>query len=143
MKVIGNHHWRLAAAVACVCALTVGCSRPAELGPVADAASVDKIREALGGSGEQGEEAAAATGTGWATIKGRFTYGGDKPVMPPYAVNKDTEVCATGGKTPAQEYLLVDEATKGIANVVIYPRTVSRVHDSAKVGEQTAMFDQK
>ena len=41
--------------------------------------------------------AAAPVGTGWATLKGTFTFDGDPPAMPPYAVNKDQAACAPGG----------------------------------------------
>ncbi len=144
MKDNSTNRWRWAVAWASLGAVAVGCGRPADLGPVANPVAVADIRKALGGaSGEQGAAEATATGTGWATIKGRFTYAGDPPAMPPYPVNKDPEVCAAGGKAPTQEFLLVDDANHGLANVVIYPRTVSRVHDSAKVGDQPVAFDQK
>ena len=58
--------------------------------------------------GEADGTAAAATGTGWATIKGRFVYDGAPPKMPPYAVTKDQATCAPGGKTPLQQTLVVD-----------------------------------
>lgn len=124
--------------------VAIGCDRPAELGPVAEATAVARIRDSLGGSAGGPEEASAApTGTGWATIKGRFIFGAEPPVMPPYAVNKDNAICAPGNNPPLQQYLLVDKDTKGIANVFVYPRKVLRVNDSATVSDQTAIFDQK
>jgi len=130
--------------LAALLAVFVGCDHPAELGPVADATAVVRIREALGGTeGDAGSSEEAPVGTGWATIKGRFIFGADAPEMPPYSVNKDQEVCAPGGKAPQQQFLVVDEANKGIANIFVYPRKVSRVNDSAKVSEETAIFDQK
>jgi hypothetical protein len=97
----------------------------------------------LKGSEGADSAAAAATGTGWGTLKGRFTYPDEPPTMPPYGVNKDQSVCAPGGQAPPQEFLLVDPSSKGIANVVIYPRRVARVHESAEPREEEAVFDQK
>jgi hypothetical protein len=138
-----SRQWLLAAPLA-ACAVTLGCGRPQDLGPVADLGAIAKIHEALAKGGEGEDEAAAeATGTGWATLKGQFTYAADPPEMPPYGVNKDQAVCAEGGKAPAQEYLLVDPSTKGIANIVVYPRKVSRVHESANPSDKEVVFDQK
>lgn len=125
--------------------LTVGCNRREEFGPVADIASSQEIRAAFTGGEDSGdeEEAAVATGTGWGTLKGRFAYEGEPPEMPLYNVNKDMEACTIGGQSPPQETLLVDSATKGIANVAVFVRSVSRVHDSAKGGEGSKLFDQK
>lgn len=127
-------------------AAVVGCQRPAELGPVANASASKTIREAFaqGGGEEGGDSAAVATGTGWATLKGRFVYDGVPPQMPPYNVNKDQAVCTINGTAPLQQTLLVDDATKGIANVVIFARSASRVHESAaSPSSESAKFDQK
>jgi hypothetical protein len=70
-------------------------------------------------------------------------YDGDPPQMPPYPVNKDEATCAPGGQAPPQESLVVDSATKGIANIAIYPRKVSRVHDEAGPKTEPFVFDQK
>lgn len=137
-----NNPWQLLT-LATLAAFAIGCDRPAELGPVADATAVARIREALGAGAETGAAAEAVTGTGWATIKGRFVFGGERPVMPPYKVDKDQDVCAPGGQAPLQQFLLVDESNKGIANVVVYPRKVSRVNDAAQVSDETVVFDQK
>ncbi len=125
--------------------LVVGCQRADELGPIASATSADKIREAFAGdAGESGASSVAAVaGTGWATLKGRFVFDGTPAAMQPYAANKDQGTCTIGGKAPLQETLLVDSATKGLANVAIYVRKASRVHESAASTEGTAVFDQK
>jgi hypothetical protein len=121
-----------------------GCNRRQELGPTADVASAEKIREVLNTGGAAGAAGAAvATGTGWATLKGKFIFDGTPPQMDPYGVNKDTAACTIGGKVPLQETLLVDESSKGIANVAIFVRSASRVHDSASTGEGSKVFDQK
>ena len=123
----------------------VGCQRPAELGPIASANAASTIRESLlSGAGESGSQAgAAATGTGWATLRGRFVFDGTPPTMEPYNVNKDMATCTVGGKAPLQETVLIDSATGGLANVAIYIRKASRVHESAAAAEGAIPFDQK
>lgn len=125
--------------------LVAGCQRADELGPIASVATANAIREKFtDGAGESGASSeAAATGTGWATLKGRFVFDGTPPEMQPYSANKDQATCTIGGKAPLQETLLVDSATKGIANVAIYVRKVSRVHESAASTGGSVDFDQK
>ncbi len=130
------------ACLAALCAAT-GCQRPQDLGAVADAALSSKIRDALQGEGAAADGAAASTGTGWATLKGTFTFEGSPPANPPYDVTKDVEVCAPGGQPPKQQLLVVDDATKGIANIVIFARNAARVHDSAAPRTDPIEFDQK
>jgi len=124
----------------------VGCGPQADLGPVADAHNARAIREALTSASESsggGGETAAPTGTGWATIRGRFVYDGTPPSMPPYNVTKDQAVCEIGGRAPLQQTLLVDEATHGIKNIAVYVRDASRVHESAQPSTEDILFDQK
>ena len=126
--------------------LLFGCQRRNDLGPVANVTSAGKLREAFsGGAAESGSNAAAAaTGTGWATLRGRFVYDGTPPQMKPYDVKGDDQAtCSRGGKAPLQETLLVDSSTQGIANVAIFIRGVSRVHESAQPNDDTVLFDQK
>jgi hypothetical protein len=125
-------------------AAAAGCQRSADTGKVVNLAAATKIRTSLvGKSAEGGGAEAAATGTGWATLKGRFVFDGDPPKMPPYGVNKDQAVCAPGGQPPAQEYLVVDPSSKGIANIFIYPRKVARVNDAEGPKKDPFVFDQK
>jgi len=125
----------------------VGCQRADELGPIASAGSAQTIREAFASSAGDsgGGGAAASTGTGWATLKGRFVFDGTPPAMKPYNANKDMGTCAPGGKVPLQETLLVDSGTKGVKNIAIYIRKASRVHESAAVAAAPPefVFDQK
>jgi hypothetical protein len=120
-----------------------GCNRREELGPVGNLAAAEKIRESFSSGEAGGGGAAVATGTGWATLKGKFVFDGTPPEMQPYNVNKDMAACTIDGKAPLQQTLLVDDATKGIANVAVFVRSASRVHDSMKGGEGEAVFDQK
>lgn len=137
--------WSAVLGWAGVVALASGCGSQMELGPVANARAVSEIRSAIGGSeaGADAGGAAGPTGTGWATLRGRFIYDGTPPTMPPYQVNKDTATCAPGGHAPPQQTLVVDGGTMGIKNVAIYLRDASRVHDSAKPSEDLVEFDQK
>jgi plastocyanin len=139
------------AVIACAAAAVVGsgCGSNAELGPVADTRSAIVIRTAFGGgehaaaAGSGGAAAPAATGTGWATLKGRFVFDGTLPKMAPYAVTKDQATCAPGGKTPLQETLVVDSGSGGIKNIAVYVREASRVNDSAQPKSGDVVFDQK
>jgi hypothetical protein len=146
---IENKLQRLPAWCAPVCALAAlalaGCNEQADLGPVADAATVEAYRTALAATAEsaEGGEAAAATGTGWATVRGQFVFDGTPPQMPPYNVTKEHSICSVNGKPPLQETLLVDSASGGIKNVAIYLRDASRVHDSAAPKSDNVEFDQK
>src|SRR4029079_18721755 len=84
--------------------------------------NVVALRAAFGG-GATGTAATAtvtAEPTGWATLKGSFKLEGTPPARQPLAVSKDHEVCAPGGKPVLSEELVVDSATNGIKDVVIY-----------------------
>ena len=123
-----------------------GCRRGDELGPVADATVATNIRTALsqGSEGAGGGSAAGPTGTGWATLKGRFIYDGTPPEMLPYNVNRDQATCTINGRAPPQETILVDPATNGLKNVAIFIRKASRVHESAaSPATEIAECDQK
>ena len=123
--------------------LALGCNRPSDMGKFANLGAAEKIRTALVGDAAAGEGEAASTGTGWATIKGRFVFEGEPETMPPYPVNKDEATCAPGAQAPLQQFLLVDPTSKGIANIAIYPRKASRVHDEMGPKTETFVFDQK
>jgi hypothetical protein len=120
-----------------------GCNRSAELGPVADAGTAEAIRKALSAGDAESGQAAAPTGTGWATIKGQFVYDGDPPKMPPYEVTKEHQICTENGKAPPQELLIVAPDSKGIKNVAVFLRDASRVHESANPNAEPVVFDQK
>jgi hypothetical protein len=126
-------------------ALAVGCNSQMDLGPVGNARVASEIRTSLGGSEAAGDASAssASTGTGWATLRGRFIFDGAPPDMSPYNVTKDQAVCTIGGKPPLQETLVVDSGNHGIRGVAIYLRDASRVNDSAKPTGEPIVFDQK
>jgi hypothetical protein len=124
-------------------AMIAGCNGAADLGPVADAGTAEAIRKALAAGSEETGKAAGPTGTGWATIKGQFVYGGEPPQMPPYDVNKEHQICTVDGKAPPQELLVVSPGSKGIKNVAVFLRDASRVHESANPKSEPVVFDQK
>lgn len=133
--------------VPCVVWLTCGCGERGYVGPVADSRAAIEIRKALdtssGSEGEGGAADAASSGTGWATLKGRFAFDGNPPTMSPYDVTKDQATCTANGKAPLQQTLLVDSATKGIKNVVVFVRNAPRVHESAGPSKEPVLYDQK
>jgi hypothetical protein len=135
----------IVAAAITLAVVSGGCRKQTDLGPVANLSTALEVRELLAGgaSGEATGGETASSGTGWATLSGRFRYDGDPPAMPPYAANKDMAACAPGGSAPKQEYLLVDPSTKGIANIAVYLRKSPRVHESAQPATEEIIFDQK
>jgi hypothetical protein len=124
--------------------MLAGCGSHADLGPVAHADAAASIRKALAaGKAEGGEQAAASTGTGWATIRGQFVFDGTSPAMQPYNVTKEHEICSVNGQAPPQETLIVAPDSKGIKNVVVFLRDAKRVHESANPKTDQVEFDQK
>lgn len=79
----------------------------------------------------------------WAALKGRFVYDGAPPAAKFLNTSgKDSETCAKH-KIPDKS-LLVDSVSKGIANVLVFARKTSRVHDSHQQAvKEDVVFDQK
>ena len=142
MNVISADRLSAALALAVVALSAGGCQRASDEPIYANLAAAEKIRVVLGGEAGAVDEVVSA-GTGWATLKGKFTFDGTPPTMPPYAVNKDQATCAPGGQAPLQQYLLVDSGNKGIANVAVFARKVSRVHEGSGPSDKQALLDQK
>ena len=134
-----------------VCLVASGCAGHEEaLGPVADAKSAAAIRDVIYSAADASAATEAAdagaddaTGSGWATLKGRFTFDGTPPDLPPLNANKDVETCAPGGQMPPDESLVVQGPGGGIANIAVYLRKAPRVHESAQAGDAPVVFDQK
>ena len=125
------------------CCLLSGC-RPARVSvPGADAEAAGKIRATLVSAPAAGGQAdeTAATGTGWATLSGRFVYAGTVGEPKALIVDKDTEVCSKGGMKLLDRSLLVDPSSKGLANVVVFARKTTRVKNP--VSDTPLVFDQK
>lgn len=124
----------------------VGCARPVAEGPRPDLALAKDIRLTFRGesAADGGSTQAASTGTGWATIRGTFLYDGDPPTRKPVNVTKDQSFCMPGGKAPLSEELVVDESTRGIANIAIYLRKKpQRINPSVEAHAETVPYDQK
>ena len=121
-----------------------GCGDSRVRQPVVDGGAVKKLRtELVSSSGvAEGEEVEGVTGTGWGTLKGRFVFAGTAADAKALAVDKDTEVCSKDGGKLLDRSLLVDPATKGLANVVVFVRKSSRVKESAPA-DTPLVFDQK
>lgn len=121
-----------------------GCGPARVAAPSADGQAAEKIRVTLvsaSSGGSTPDASAAATGTGWGTLKGRFTFGGSPQPPKALVVDKDTEVCSMGGKKLLDRSLLVDASSKGLANVVVFARKTSRVKEAST--DATPVFDQK
>ena len=123
------------------CLLATGCGPARVSTPSADIAAAEKLRGTLQVAAAGNATAAATeTGTGWATLKGRFVFAGTPGAPKPLVADKDTEVCGKMTKL-FDRSLLVDPSGKGLANVVVFVRKSSRV--KAPVPETPLVFDQK
>jgi hypothetical protein len=127
-------------------AAAVGCGAQRLDSPRANAAAVATIREGLKGASQAAAGGSAAelapTGTGWATLKGRFAFAGAPGQPKALVVDKDTEVCGKASKLFDQS-LRVDGSTKGLADVVVFVRKASRVKEGAAADVKPVVFDQK
>lgn len=132
-----------AAAVVCGAVSCFGCGQARVAVPGADADAAGRIRATLvsASSSAVADESAASIGTGWGTVKGRFTFAGAAAQQKPLVVDKDTEVCSMGGMKLLDRSLLVDPSSKGLANVVVFARKTSRV--KAAASDTPLVFDQK
>lgn len=139
--VVGGSGFRVMAVV--LAAACIGCGPGRVAGPAPDLAAAAKIRAALG-SGEVAAAAAeqvAPTGTGWATLRGRFLFAGTPGQLQPLVVDKDMAVCAKEGMKLYDQSLRVDASSKGLADVVVFVRKSSRVKNA--VPTEQLVFDQK
>ncbi len=113
-------------------------------GPAPDSGRAAAIRTGGGdGNGGGGSTAASETGTGWGNLSGTFVYVADPPQLPLLPTGgKDAPVCNPEGIP--NEALVVDSGTKGIKNIIIFARKVSRIHDSYDAtAEEKVVFDQE
>jgi hypothetical protein len=127
-----------------ILAAVSGCREAVALHPTVDVAVAKELRAGAGGGEAMHAAAAEPTGTGWGTLKGTFVYGGDPPSASYFSTGgKDGAVC--GQQVPNQQ-LVVDSASKGVANIVVFARKVSRVfkpEDGAAAAPPAPVFDQK
>jgi hypothetical protein len=133
-----------AATIVCGVLSCVGCGPGRVVVPGADTEAAGRIRATLvsaSSAAGSAEATTAATGTGWGTLKGRFTFAGAAPQSKALVVDKDTEVCSMGGMKLFDRSLVVDPSSKGLANVVVFARKTSRVKNAE--AETQLVFDQK
>ena len=137
--------------------VVAGCARPLPPAQRVEVTNVKALRSEFGGgvaesSTGSGAAVAAAEPTGWATLKGTFKLNGTPPSRPPLRIEKDQEVCAPGGRPVLSQELVVDSATQGIKDVVIYLVTPAKFPvgdpkwehpDYAAAREATLEYDQK
>ena len=126
----------------------VGCTeRGGPLGPTANLTQATAIRRALGGPDDAAEAGGGAeTGTGWATLRGRFVFQGTPPApRPKQGVNikpEEQAICAPSG--PPLERDLIVGPENGLQYVAVFLRRAPRVHESAEaIPEEPFVFDQK
>src|SRR5262249_61644462 len=83
---------------------------------------------------------------GWGPLKGQITLKGTAPKPKELAekgkANKDPDVCAADAPIYS-ERLVVDEASKGVKNVLVYLSKPTAVNDEAKKAAQSTplIFD--
>lgn len=122
----------------------VGCGQSRVAAPRPDTGAAARLRATLvsaSSSAPGATDDSASAGSGWGTLTGRFTYAGTPGDPKALVVDKDLEVCARGGMKLVDRALLVDSATKGLSNVVVFARDAKRVKDS--VPDTPLVFDQK
>lgn len=130
-----------------------GCQRYVAPNPSVKEASVVALRKSMGGpaSTEAAAPTTSATPTGWATIKGTFKLNGSAPARRTLTIGSDQAVCAPGGKTVLAEEIVVDPASGGIKDVLVYLNNKKYpvddpawVHESyAATVDSTLEYDQK
>ena len=123
-------------------AFCLGCGQKRVVGPVPDMTAALALRESLEKeSGADGNSEEKAQGTGWASLKGQFVFTGSPGSPKALVVDKDTAVCSKDGMQLFEQSLIVDEASKGLANVVVFLRKSSRVKNESAT--EKLVMDQK
>ncbi len=125
----------------CFVAASGGCGRSGEASVSIDENQMLAMRKPTAASA--GGAATGDVGSGWGTLKGRFTFGGAAPtsgLLAGFDPNKDA-LC----KIPVKDdSFVVDASSKGISNVLLYVRAAPRVHpDFESAAPKEVLFDQK
>ncbi len=142
---VGTQRSLAALALAVGSLLSAGCTDGRIPQPAVDVAAAERIRTVLteaSASDGAGQDASAPTGTGWATLRGRFVFAGSPAEAKALVVDKDTEVCTKDGMKLFDRSLVVDPSSKGLANVVVFARKSSRVKEASPPATNL-VFDQK
>jgi plastocyanin len=91
---------------------------------------------------------APAVASGWGTFKGRVVFDGAAPspriLQDKGKAAKDPTICAVDGPIMSEQ-LVIDDASKGVKNVLVYFPRPTAVNEDAKKGMvgQSVDFDQK
>lgn len=135
--------WAVVGSLSAATLVATGCGPGRVVGPAPDMAAAAALREVLAAGESAGEagETVAVTGTGWATLKGRFAFTGTPGEKKALVVDKDMAVCSKDGLKLYDQSLRIDQASKGLADVVLFVRKASRVKNS--VPTEPLVFDQK
>ncbi|GIW86770.1 MAG: hypothetical protein KatS3mg108_1094 [Isosphaeraceae bacterium] len=113
----------------------------------APAAPAEAASATDSGPVEAAAEAPSSGAEGWGTLKGRVVFVGEVPTYPPLVAKgsdvKDAQVCAA--QDVPNEKLIVDPATKGVRNALVYIPRPSAVHPETQAAAEKAVveFDQK
>lgn len=132
-------------ALAALLPVASGCRPERVASPGADVEAARSLQATLVSAavgGASATAAAAPTGTGWGSLKGRFVFAGDPGTAKALIADKDTEVCSKSGMKLLDRSLLVDPSSKGLANVVVFARKTARVRE-ASPPSTPLVFDQK
>ncbi len=122
--------------------LCLGCGQKRVVGPAPDMVAARELRETLQKeAGAEGKSEEASKGTGWASLKGQFIFTGSPGSPKALVVDKDTAVCSKDGMQLFERTLLVDDSSKGLANVVVFLRKSSRVKNESAA--EKLVMDQK
>jgi hypothetical protein len=99
-----------------------GCARRLPPAERVNINNVSALRTSLGGDAAASAVQAgpAAEPTGFATIKGTFKFTGQAPARMALVIDKEQNICAPGGKQVLSEQFVVDPASGGIRDVVIF-----------------------
>jgi hypothetical protein len=102
--------------------VATGCARRLPPAERVNINNVSALRTALGGdaAAATAEAGPVAEPKGFATIKGTFKLNGAAPARSALVVDKEQNICAPGGKQVLSEKFVVDPATGGIRDVVIF-----------------------
>ncbi|MCR9116072.1 MAG: hypothetical protein NXI22_03885 [bacterium] len=100
--------------------LALGCARQQPNDPSTEVEVVSALRTAFEGdavaSTNTGSDEPAAEPTGWATVSGQFTFSGAPPQMGLLDTSKSSDNCGV----VKEESLVVDSATGGLRDVLIF-----------------------
>ncbi|MGY8767608.1 MAG: hypothetical protein ACKVH8_04115 [Pirellulales bacterium] len=132
----------------CTLVCMMGCGRSLPGQVATRKTEVLNIRKALGEGVETSSSTDAADvlePTGYVTLRGSFKISGTPPVNPKLLVDRDQEFCEPNGMEVFAEEVVVDPASGGIKNVVIFADSLedSWIHESAQGNTEDVLFDQK